>query len=508
MSAFGTALPRQRAFLARVLSALGVASLVFVTGIVLVAAGSLGSAGLLILVGLLLAGALAIAVLTWPTQMVLVSLILVPMSRFISMLVYSTTGSELALKASQLIKDEILIFLLIAAVNMAVQRRKMPHLLFLDLLICSYAAIGLLYMFTAGQDGSSPILVRLLALRQDVLWILAYFVGRGVTLRPRHLDLVFGVIVVLSVITALVALCQFVFPGLANRAFNALGFREFMAAIGTPHEINAVRSRGISGVDLARSSALFLSDLGLAFYQLLVVPLGAALYFTARRWAGQVGYGFFLILMLGVLAMTVTRSAILAGVIGLALVVLFLPSYLRAMAVAGGIAIAAVAGLLVADLDWNDAQALFSTKEGSAFAHQALIEEAVSIVRGAPLGLGLGQGSHVANLYGGTALISATESWYLQLALEMGLVSMFLFFAMLASATVISIINSFRVRDRRLKVLTVTVAAAGLSLIVIGIVQPVWSAVHVTYIFWLLAGISVRALTLEEEWRASGELSR
>src|SRR5690606_13375204 len=134
------------------------------------------------------------------------------------------------------------------------------------------------------------------------------------------------VVVWLSVAIAAYAVFQWGAPRLNNGMLNLLGFPEFMATIGAPHETVAIRSRGIGATDLARASSFFLADVGLAVYQLLLVPLAAALFVFAGRPRDQVGYGLFLLLMLVVLGMTVTRSAIVAGALGLTYVFLLRPS--------------------------------------------------------------------------------------------------------------------------------------------------------------------------------------
>jgi hypothetical protein len=87
----------------------------------------------------------------------------------------------------------------------------------------------------------------------------------------------------------------------------------------------------------------------------------------------------------------------------------------------------------------------------------------------------------------------------------MGFGAMLLFIAILATATVTAIANSLRVRDQLLKTVTAATGAAGFSLAAIGLLHPVWAAVQVTFLFWLFAGISMRALALEREWAAKDE---
>lgn len=455
---------------------------------------------------LFVAAAIAVAVLAWPVQAVFVTLVIIPLSRFISLLVFAATGSSMALRASQLIKDEILLVLLLAVANLAFRNRTAPRLRYLDLLIAVYVAVALLYVAYPGPDGAgnASLIGKVLALRQDVLWLLAYFVGRGIPLTRNSLRRMVLTLVTLSVLLGLVAGFQWAFPAFSNRAFAHLDFDRFMETLGAGHEDLAVRSRGIAGADLPRSSSLFLSDMGLAFYQVLIIPFAAALFFYARSRGAVIGYGAFLLLMLAALGMTITRTAIAVSVLGLGLVLFRTSSYARAATVVGVAAVVSLAVVAFRGFDAMTLSALTSTREGSALGHFALFEKAVSLIRANPLGLGLGNGSHVANALGGFS-VGAVESWYLQISLEMGVIATVFFFAIVATSTIGATLDTFRVRDPLLRVLTVSVAGAGLSLMVLSAFHPVWAAVHVTYLYWLLSGIAGRALALEKEWSGSEE---
>lgn len=445
---------------------------------------------------------IALAVMAWPVQAVLATLVIVPLSRFISLLVFAASGSSLALRASQLVKDEILLVLLLAVTNLAFRNRTVPRLRYLDLLLGAYVAIALLYVLYPGPDGNDISLVgKVLALRQDVLWLLAYFVGRGIPLTRKTARQMVQVLAGLSALLGVIAVAQWMFPSFSNRVFNHLDFQRFMDTIGAGHEDFAVRSRGIAGVDLPRSSSLFLADLGLAFYQVLIIPFAAALYFYARGRVAVIGYGALLLLMVGALGMTITRTAVAVGLLGLAFVVLRTSSYARAAALCG---IAAALGLAVVayrGFDGMTLAALTSMREGSAMGHLALMEKAFELIQANPLGLGLGNGSHVANAIGGFE-VGAVESWYLQISLEMGVLAAIFFFALISFSTIGATLMSFRVRDPLLRVLTVAVAGAGLSLLVLSAIHPVWAAVHVAYLYWLLVGIVSRAPDLDRQWGA------
>ena len=136
--------------------------------------------------------------------------------------------------------------------------------------------------------------------------------------------------------------------------------------------------------------------------------------------------------------------------------------------------------------------------------HLALAEKALEMIRTYPMGLGLGNGSHVANSLGGYE-VGAVESWYLQLSLEMGVLGACIFIALLVLSVIQTTLLSFQVRDLLLRIVTVSVAGAGFSLVILSAIHPVWASVHVAYIYWLFVGIACRAPSLEREWAAAGE---
>ncbi len=314
----------------RVLKILAVAGLIGFAALFIFAVSDLGFAAPLL--GLCVAVVLAYAAFCWPTQTVVSTLLLVPLSRFISLLVFAATGSAWAVRASQLVKDELILVLLIAVANQAFTRRKAPTLYLFDLAIGAYTLFAVAYLFYPGEG--TNLLGKVLALRQDALYFLAYFIGRGMTLNRHTFMVMLRILVGLCVVLAIVALLQSGFPNLSNAAFNSLGFSKFMAVIGSPHEKLVVRSRGIAGADFSRSSSLFLADLGLAFFQVLVIPFAAALYFTAKKRREQLGSGAFLVLMIVVLGTTITRSASLAAGAGLIFVVVRTSGYARAWPIA------------------------------------------------------------------------------------------------------------------------------------------------------------------------------
>lgn len=451
------------------------------------------------------AGVLAWAVWRWPMQTIILLVFLLPVSRFMSMLSFTFTDSDAILRLSQLWKDLVLVVLVMRMTHGAFQRRRAPRLLFLDILIGAFIVLTLLYTIYPGKVVDSPFIVRVLAFRQDGFYLLAYFVGRSLPLEARHLRFMLWSLIAVSLIMAVVAIVQWIMPIQMNALFDKLGYNEFTQAVGTPHEIELVRTRVFNEGELPRASSLFLADLGLAFFQLLTIPVAAALFFCSKNRPVQFLAGFFLLAMIGTLGLTITRAAIIAAVIALALMVVFSNSYLRASWTAVGVICMGILFVVVSGFTGAAFADLFSGEEASALAHTDLIESSSRLIAENPLGLGLGNGSHVSILAGSFTTASlppwATETWYLQIGLEMGVIAMILFTVLIVTATVQSFLAYLRVKDVGLRTLSLGTAGAGLGFILVAAFHPVWAAVQVAFLFWLFAGIAVRAPEIEKEWQ-------
>ena len=135
-----------------------------------------------------LAGAVVLAWIAWrwPTQTAIALVVLVPMARLISFGVYIPTHSSTLLRGTQLWKDEVIIVLTARMVHGAFLRHALPRVHFLDVLIIGFMALTGLYIFYPGIISGSTYFVRALAFRQDALYLLVYFIGRGITLERRH----------------------------------------------------------------------------------------------------------------------------------------------------------------------------------------------------------------------------------------------------------------------------------------------------------------------------------
>jgi hypothetical protein len=215
----------------------------------------------------------------------------------------------------------------------------------------------------------------------------------------------------------------------------------------------------------------------------------------------------FTLTMIGTMGLTIARAPIVGAGIALLLLAVVSRSFIKTAWIAAGVGVMALVFLVFSGVSFDSLHELVASDEGSATAHARLISNSLHLVWSHPWGLGLGNGSHVSILASGLGeggLPSwATETWYLQMGLEMGVLAMLLFAVMLAGATVNALLASGRVRDAWLRTLCLGTAGGGAGFLFVSAYHPVWAAVQVTFLFWLFSGIAVRAQRIEAEWDAA-----
>jgi hypothetical protein len=210
--------------------------------------------------------------------------------------------------------------------------------------------------------------------------------------------------------------------------------------------------------------------------------------------------------MLATMAFSGARSAIVA--IPVSLVVIAVWSRSWGYTIAGGALIlpllAAFLIILSSTSTGNFFSSLFSTQEGSTVAHADAMERGLQIIEDEPLGRGLGT-SHTVGYQRGTETRLATESWYLQIGVETGVLGMALYSLLIIGATLAALLAYHRVKDPWLRALTLGVGGAGVAFFLVGLVLHVWEAPVIAAVFWVLAGLAARAPQFEEQWAAEEE---
>ncbi len=453
------------------------------------------------LTAMVVAGLIAWATWRWPIWAAAALAILAPINRFLLLLIFNVADSTLLLSALRLWDDALITVLLARVAHDTFVRRKAPHLMYIDILMLFFVGLTALYVFYPGTLAGNSMMNRFMGFRFDAFFLLAYFVGRGLELKRHHVRWLMIALIPSAVAVAVFAVFQWLQPDLSVAFFDALRFEEFTRAVGGTGEVSLVRTRDLAGAELSRVSSLVTGDLPLSYYQTFMIPFAAALFFAAKKPVHQAGAAVFLAAMLAVVVLTVTRSAILASVVALLLVTVLGRGVGKMMLISGALVVLGLAFVLFSGLTPASFGGLVSPEEGSLQVHVAAMETSLDLVEEEPLGRGLATAGPLTQrqiLQGGFT----NESWYLQLATEIGIVGAVLFSVTLLATTVAAFISYGQVKDPWLRALTLGLAGAGVGFIIVGIVLHVWEFTSLSMLFWLLAGIAVRAPTLEAEWEA------
>jgi hypothetical protein len=440
---------------------------------------------------------LFILAVRWPTACAVAFIGFMPFNRFVIMLVYHFSHSLLLTKGVQLWKEAILGAILVRVIyDLFLTPGRKHRIVALDLLALLFVLMSLVYLIYPGTLNGT-LISRMQGFRADTVFVLAYFAGRGLHLNRDRVRWLVWAIIPGAIAVAVVAIFQFVQPGLSNRVFESLGYSDFVHYQGDLGDAIATRNRDLPGAEsLPRASSLILGDLALAFFQAFTVSLAAALFYVTRRTRLMVVNGAFLALMVVTLAMTLSRSAIAStgAAIALASVAARATGRLAALGMIGLLAVGVI--LLSGYIKISTVQAMLNVSDASSLKHVAAFDESIKTIIKYPLGRGLGTAGNIGQQEQGSAGIT-NESWYLQIGTEMGIFGMVVYLGLVLAVMLVALWQFFKVHDFWLRVVTLTVATTACTMLVLGNFLHAWENTPLSIVFWIFAGIAVRARTIE-----------
>ena len=464
--------------------------------VALVVYGAASSGSAVYLLGLAGMAAIAVGAWRWPAWAAVFYAAFTPINRFAILLIFHFTGSAALAKGLLLWKEGLIAVLLARVIFDGFFSPRRARVRYLDLLVLFFIGLTALYVFYPGPQ-EIDLLTRIQGFRLDASFMFAYFVGRGLILQRRHLRWLLLALIPGSVAVAAVAAWQFVAPAQANAVFAYLGLQEFGQLTGAAATA-VVRERGIAGINLVRASSLLLGDLALAFYQIQLVALAAVLYFEAKSERWRLISGSFLVLMIGTLTLTVTRSAVIAILPVLALTAIFARALVKLIMIGIACVVVALAVLVGSGIRYENLQGLVNPSEGSVQAHIQLLFSSAEVIQTEPLGHGLGSAGVIGRRSFGDSTIN-NENWYLQLSSEMGIVAGPLYVVIVLLVIIMAFRAYTRVHDPWLRILTLGVAGGGIGFLVEGNALHVWDNTVLSLLFWLLVGLAMRARELEAD---------
>lgn len=442
----------------------------------------------------------AIGILIWRHQFGSVYLLVLfgPIHEFIMLLIFRVVGATALLKAAQLWKEVIVVVLVAKALHLALQQRRAPTMHLLDLGIIVFFIYGAVYLFFPQIVPDNTLMNRVYGLRADALFLLAYFVGRGIPMTVGQVRRLLVAFMAMAVIIALVAAVQFALPTASNTFFNVLGLNAFLyAQRGSQAATELINYREDFGaVLLPRAASLVLSTLALAFYTLLAAPLAVGLFTTLVRGRDRLIFNLLALATVGTTLLTVTRSAIIAIVPALTLLALRSGRVARFFLLAvEGITIVLLLAFAIGITPHLITQ-IFSLSEGSAISHEQALTASIAILRADPIGRGLGTAGGTGQLFVAANTVT-TEDWYLQIATEIGIIPAVIFALILLGFGAMALFQYGRVREPWLRGLCLGMAGATAGFFVEGFGLHAWEAEPISMVFWIFAGLVVQAQAIE-----------
>lgn len=456
----------------------------------------IGLEAVLLLAVVILVLGCGLAILYRPFWGLLAVIWLVPMhSLVLAGLVSVGSVPQPALEAFKLWKVALVVVLLLGILW---SRRSSFRMTWLDACIGLFFLLELLYLFLPSQIPGWE--VKLFGLQTDSVFFLFYVLGRLYPYSYRQFRLVVTSVLALGWIAAVFALLEaVVFRGWLFKLGSYFSYLGKDISQNLPHQFYSF----IGGVFVLRPGSIYLNPIELSFA--LLIPLGLTwglglhnAYRPARRlWIG-------LFIMLGALLLALSRSALVGLAIGLLFVVLLRPRMPRwflvagAMLLVGALVLGAVVGL---DRFLSETVNL---ADPSAQGHLARWRLSVEAIRQSPFGLGLGSTGPVARRFiGKEALVN--ESWYFQIATEMGIITGVVF-GLIVVLLIVQAVRIWKaVPGRLLRGAALGFVAAAVALAIASLFLHTWAYDAAAFPFWLWAGLIIQ---LPERLRRPGWLPR
>jgi hypothetical protein len=454
---------------------------------VLMAVSSMGAVfGVLVIMGVA-----TVFIWRFPAWAAVALIALVPVNRFLILLVFHAGHSRSITTLTQLWKDLLIAVLFLRGLDEIIMRRRVK-LHYVDWMVIAFLVISVAYLFYPGNTGRVGMTDRLLGFRADSYFMLAYLCGRFIVFERRHVKWLLYSLLPGTFLVAIVAAGQFAFTGWFNRLFEKLSFSAFINGQGGFGEVEAIRDRGIDGLSLPRASSLLLGDLALAFYSVFALGVAAAIFLTARTTRERWISGAASVAAIASIGFSVTRSAALAAGVAFVIMGIIARKPGRLGVVALVLVIGVLAALVSGFVPLKAIDALTNPHEASVQAHQGAIGNGFDHLSEDPVGRGLGTVGTIGQRVFREGAIT-TENWYLQIALEMGIVQGLLFLALSVVVAVEAFVSYLRVRDLSLARVCLAVVGGSIGFLIVGNMLHAWEVPVIAMAFWLLAGVAAGA---------------
>lgn len=440
----------------------------------------------------------AVWVVHHPDRAILALVVVMPFQVVLFSAVYNA-GAPAALVRSAGNWNELVVVMLfaLATTNVLRERRTFDTL---DRLALTYVGLATIYLLlplllrpVVGDLLSSanvPPVALAASYRTNVGFVVLLLAVRHLDLPLASRERILRAVLAVGAVVAALAVVQWLEPAMWQRVLReTIGVGRFAQDV-LGSKTTLVGASTVSGIEEERfrvGSVLF-QAITLGFF--LLPSLAAAMQSWLHR-HGPRSLAMAALTGAGVL-LTFTRSAVLGAATLLMATLPSLParrSTRRQRAAIGAIS-AMAAGLWAASSLGLIARftAGIQGTDPSAEGHISRSLRGLRIVLARPLGLGLGTGPTTGR--GGEASPILSENAYLQVGIEMGVVTMVVFILLLGTIVVTGF-RAARTADGSL--LAGAVATAGLGLAVGGFFLHVWTNLPTAWTFFALAGLGLPA---------------
>lgn len=430
----------------------------------------------------------------WPDRSLLILIALLPFQGFILAKLWAWGVPTSIVRHLGAWKETLAIGVIVAGIRdyLATGRRADA----LDRLGLGFVAICGLYVvaqhfFVPSSTVSTS--VRVLGFRQDGGFVLVLLGARHARLPDGFLDVAGKVAIAVGVVVAGVCVFEAIDGSAWNQfVVNTIQYTRYEIGVlgGNPPNPYDIRVYGlIGGTTIVRAGSVFLSALTCGFYLVFIFAL--ALERAARGQSRRLMIATVMLIGAGLL-LTQTRSAILGALLVVWLA--FRPAagrnrHWRTQLAIGVAALALVAVPAAASIGvLRRVEAVRNNSDHSSAAHESAFWRGLKTIEHHPLGLGLGSSAGVGQQFAtqGSEIV-VPENNYLQVGIELGVVPMIVFIAL-----IVALIRSLRAATRRRSHAVITaawMAAAGLA--VTAWFLQVWIDFAVAWTFWGLAGAAL-----------------
>lgn len=427
------------------------------------------------LVGMLVAGFLGVAMFRRPDRTVRALIIVLPFQLLLTSTLYELGLGGGVVRMLGLWKEVAVLALGVAA--FATASREQRGLDALDRLCAAFVGLGTLYLVLprlARSGADIGLDDRFLSWRSTVLPVLILVIVRHLRFSGEQVEQILRTLVKVGVTLGGIGLVELLASNFWNHLLvDTLGVNRFrlevldLTASALRNQVEDIRTRSVvGGRTIVRAGGPMVGYLEYAFFLL------AVLAFQGQRMAQSVerpGRASALALVGFGLVLSQTRSAVLGA--GVVAAVALLPVAGRSekgrarLAVIVAVAVIVVVPLALAT---GAATRLVSGDSASDSGHALSLSTATEVLGGAPLGNGLGTGAIGANRAGSTLAITS-ENQFLDVGVQLGVLGLLLF-----AAVLVAVIVRLGRSAKRAPAGEARIAAFGARAALLGLLVPCW----------------------------------